>query len=288
MASAVEVGLTLAILALTAGIATKLVQLPGGPQTTPVLAAVLVIVAVFLFPTYPAVSISALLLAAVVVFHRNVRNTMEMVYQPTQAKEAIERRMVDPNEQTNWASVPPTKDNGMYPLPSSPPVVGGVPSTNPPALQNRGTYGEWTIMREPHEQPADAPSQGNGFMSDPRPLDEFNETNPSNPLLGPIKVTEGFEDSPNPKLPPSKNTAVASDRSLSQLEGRPDIGAPQPYGVDPNTPMGAYPINAPRFETTGETNDFNYRPGPTMGMNEFQRYGPDLNKGKNEVFKYYN
>ena len=228
---------------------------------------------------------------------------MAMVYQPSQAKEAIERRMVDPNEQTNWASVPPTQQNGMYPLgallregmpssglmsaagyplPSSPPVVGGVPSTNPPALQNRGTYGEWTIMREPHEQPADAPSQGNGFMSDPRPLDEFNETNPKNPLLGPIKTTEGFEGSP------SSIAAVASDSNLSQLEGRPDIGAPQPYGMDPNAPMGAYPINAPRFETTGETNDFNYRPGANMGMNEFQRYGPDLNKGKNEVFKYYN
>ena len=102
-------------------------------------------------------------------------------------------------------------------------------------------------------------------------------------ILGSPWLDEGVLD--EQPLPRGEGT---SSSSLRLEETRPDIGAPQPYGMDPNTPMGAYPINAPRFETTGEENTYNYRPGPTMGMNEFQRYGPDLNKGKNEVFKYYN
>ena len=270
MSSSYEVGATVALLALTAGVASKSIQLPLPSSALPVLSAILVLAAIAAFYTYPAIALSALLLAAVLMFNRNVRDTMTMVYRPTQAKEAIERRMVDPNETTNWGQVPPTPQTGMYPLPSSPPVVGGLPSTNPPASQNRGTYGEYTIMNEKHVPAHDAPTQGGGFFSEPRPYDEFNETNPKNQkLLGPIKVTEGFA-------------------TLGQEAGRPDIGAPQAFGADPNSPGGAYPINEPRAESAGTSVDFNYRPQEDMGSNVFIRTGPNLNAGKNEVFKYYN
>ena len=152
MTSSIEIGLTLAVLALTAGVVSNSVQVPVGLKYTPALAATLVILAVCLFYRYPAVSLSILLLTAVIVFNRNVRNTMKMVYQPTQGKEAIERRLMNPDETTNWAAVPPTPQTGMYPLPSSPPVVGGLPSTNPPPSQNRGTYGEYTRRRRMHRR----------------------------------------------------------------------------------------------------------------------------------------
>ena len=270
MSSSYEVGATVVLLALTAGVASKSIQLPLPSSALPVVSAILVLAAIAAFYTYPAIALSALLLAAVLMFNRNVRDTMRMVYRPTQAKEAIERRIMNPDEQTNWAQVPPTPQTGMYPVPSSPPVVGGLPSTNPPASQNRGTYGEYTIMNEPHKPAHDAPAQGGGFFSEPRPYDEFNETNPKNQkLLGPMKVTEGFA-------------------SLGQEAGRPDIGAPQAFGADPNAPGGAYPINEPRAESAGNNVDFNYRPQEDMGSNEFIRTGPNLNAAKNEVFKYYN
>jgi hypothetical protein len=266
--TSLEVGATVVLLALTAGVASKAIQVPIPSTAVPVVCAILVLGAIAAFYTYPAIALIALLLAAVLMYDRNIHDTMRMVYRPSQTKEAIERRIVNPDEQTNWSSVPPTPQTGLYPLPSSPPVVGGLPSTNPPAAQNRGTYGEYTIMNEPHKAAHDAPTQGGGFLSEPRPYDEFNETDPKNKLLGPVKVTEGFA-------------------TMGQTAGRPDIGAPEAYGADPNSPGGAYPINEPRALVGGTPVDFNYHPQPDMGSNTFVRSGPNLNVEKNEVFKYY-
>ena len=100
-----------------------------------------------------------------------------------------------------------------------------------------------------------------GFMSAPRPLDEFNEMNPSNPMLGRVKVEEGFE-------------------SLLPKE-------PAPFGAEEGAvPYGSFPRDAQRASSTGEVRGYTYRPEMDTGSNEFKRFGPDLDE-KTDSFKYY-
>jgi hypothetical protein len=101
----------------------------------------------------------------------------------------------------------------------------------------------------------------NGFLSSPRPYDEFKETDPRNPMLGPVKVTEGFE-------------------SLLRAD-------PAPFGDEEgNVPYGSYPRDQARAESQGEVRDFVYRAERDTGSNEFQRCGPNLDE-KTDSFKYY-
>ena len=117
-------------------------------------------------------------------------------------------------------------------------------------------YGDASI---PNERHADAIPYGSD-RSGPRSYDQFKETDPSNPMLGPIR--EGF----------------------ASAEGVVDV--PEAYGEDSEgAPIGSYPINAPRPDGVPEYKDFIYRPEPETGFNEFERFGPDIDE-KKKVLSY--
>jgi len=135
-------------------------------------------------------------------------------------------------------------DRPSIPMPSGPPI-------KPPSY--RGVYGADSIM---NERVGDAVGAAeNGFLSAPRPLNEFKETDPNNPMLGPVKVTEGFQAAP-----------------FGAEEG--------------DVPYGSFPRDAQRASSTGENRGYTYRPEIDTGSNEFKRFGPNLDE-KSDSFKYY-
>jgi len=266
--SPVEVGLTIVVLAVTTAIATKMFTLSNSVTSSPVTAVALVVVALGLFSVYPAVGVSLLLLTAVLMFNRNVRNTMKMIGRPQMrdnfqnvaspltrvSDDVFQGQMNGPRypDRTvaNAAPANESLSNIMYadrppiPMPSGPPI-------KPPSY--RGVYGADSIMNENVGDAVGASE--NGFLSAPRPLSEFKETDPSNPMLGPVKVTEGFQ--------------------------------PAPFGAEEgDVPYGSYPRDAPRASSTGENRGYVYRPEMDTGSNEFKRFGPNLDE-KSDSFKYY-
>ena len=269
-----EIGLTVAVLGLTTAVATKMFVLSSKITSSPITAVVLVVVALALFSVYPAVGISLLLLTAVLMFNRNVRATMKAIGKPlrndnfqnvagtttTTSDDMFQGQMNGPKypDRTvaNAAPANESLTNIMYtnrqpiPLPSRPPV---------PPPSSRGTYGADSIMKEQIGDAVGASERG--FLSAPRPLNEFNETNPNNPMLGPVKVEEGFE-------------------SLLPKE-------PAPFGAEEgDVPYGSFPRDAQRASSTGEVRGYTYRPEMDTGSNEFKRFGPDLDE-KTDSFKYY-
>ena len=266
--SPVEVGLTIVVLAVTTAIATKMFTLSNSVTSSPVTAVALVVVALGLFSVYPAVGVSLLLLTAVLMFNRNVRNTMKMIGRPQMrdnfqnvaspltrvSDDVFQGQMNGPRypDRTvaNAAPANESLSNIMYadrpsiPMPSGPPI-------KPPSY--RGVYGADSIMNE-HVGDAVGASE-RGFLSAPRPLSEFKETDPSNPMLGPVKVTEGFQ--------------------------------PAPFGAEEgDVPYGSYPRDQQRASSTGENRGYVYRPEMDTGSNEFKRFGPNLDE-KSDSFKYY-
>ena len=109
-------------------------------------------------------------------------------------------------------------------------------------------YGESSIRTQPH-----APAAPYEFQaSNPRNYEEFAETAPSNPMVGPLK--EGFE--------------------------------PAAYGDEAGAPVeGQFPKEKERPEGEPKPTDYVYRPAADMGSNEFERYGPDMDE-KITSFEY--
>jgi len=258
--SPVEVGLTVVVLALTTAIATKMFTLSNKVTSSPVTAVVLVVLAIALFSTYPAVGISLLLLTAVLMFNRNVRkalkglDTFQNVTAQPISDDIFQGQMNGPSHPDRTVANAPSANESastvMYanrppiPMPSGPPV---------PASASRGTYGADSIMTEKVGDAVGASE--NGFLSAPRPLDEFKETDPNNPMLGPVKIQEGFE--------------------------------PAPFGAEEgDVPYGSFPRDAQRAWSTGELRGYDYRPEADTGSNEFKRFGPNLDE-KSDSFKYY-
>ena len=113
------------------------------------------------------------------------------------------------------------------------------------------TYGDVSIAQQPS---ATAHPATPGNNEGPRDYSQFAETDDTNPMLGPQKVTEGFE--------------------------------PAPYGEDSAAPAdGQYPKDAERPMGSVEVRPFLYRPEADTGSNTFERYGPDLDE-KKKVFQY--
>ncbi len=114
-------------------------------------------------------------------------------------------------------------------------------------------YGDATI---PSEAQVPAVPYGSA-SSQPRNYDQFKETDPANPMLGPLR--EGF----------------------ASAEGVVDV--PEAYGAEAGAPIGSFPIGAERPSGTPEMKDFMYRPEPDTGFNEFERFGPDIDEKKKAI-----
>ena len=125
-------------------------------------------------------------------------------------------------------------------------------NVNRTILSSSRAYGDRTIMTQPHVTARPFESESSG----PRPYGQFQETNPANPMLGPIKsaIQEPFE--------------------------------PAPYGDEQGAPVeGQFPKEQDRTSSSPETQDYTYRPDAATGSTEFERYGPDLDE-KMDAFKY--
>jgi hypothetical protein len=264
-----EIGLTVAVLALTTAVATKMFSLSNKVTSSPVTAVVLVFLAIGVFTKYPAVGISLLLLTAVLMFNRNVRKALKGINRPMKANDNFQNvagtttttsddmfqgQMNGPSHPDRTvANAAPANESlssimnvnrPPIPMPSGPPIP-------PPTY--RGVYGADSIMKENVGDAVGASE--NGFLSAPRPLNEFKETDPSNPMLGPVKVEEGFQ--------------------------------PAPFGAEEgDVPYGSFPRDQQRAWSNGETRGYTYRPEDDTGSNEFKRFGPNLDE-KSDSFKYY-
>jgi hypothetical protein len=118
-------------------------------------------------------------------------------------------------------------------------------------FSNVSTYGESSIMKQ-HMGNADPYATA---RSGPRSYPEFQETNPTNPMLG-------------PKI---ENFATQE---------------PAPYGDEQGSPVdGQFPKEAARASSAPEAIEYNYRPDASTGDNTFTRFGPDLDE-KKKVFAY--
>ena len=126
-------------------------------------------------------------------------------------------------------------------------------------FSEKTNYGDVSI---PAERMGDAIPYGSD-ASQPRRYDEFRETDPQNPMLGPIR--EGFSSAPG----------VAD-------------GDEGPIGLDAEAgaPVGSYPLDKPRPEGRPEPRDFVYRPEPDTGDNTFIPVGKPLEDTKVTAFKY--
>lgn len=109
-------------------------------------------------------------------------------------------------------------------------------------------YGENSIRTQAVADAVPHESQKSG----PRAYDEFNETAPNNPMIGPLQ--EGFE--------------------------------PAPYGNEAGAPVdGQFPKEKERPEAALNPMDHAYRPAPDTGSNEFERHGPNIDQ-KTDAFAY--
>jgi hypothetical protein len=116
------------------------------------------------------------------------------------------------------------------------------------ALSHSSTYGNNSIMTMPSVPASPYNSQSSG----PRTYEEFQETDASNPMLGP-KI-ENFE--------------------------------PAPYGQEQGSPVdGQFPKEEPRASDAPTPTDFAYRPEDDTGDNTFKRFGPDMDE-KKMIFSY--
>jgi hypothetical protein len=120
-------------------------------------------------------------------------------------------------------------------------------------------YGDVSI---PAERVGDAIPYGSS-ASQPRQYDQFRETDPQNPMLGPIR--EGFSSAPG----------IAD-------------GDEGPIGLDSEAgaPVGSYPLDKKRAQGTPEPRDFIYRPEPDTGDNTFVPVGKPMEDTKITAFKY--
>lgn len=118
----------------------------------------------------------------------------------------------------------------------------------------KSAYGDASI-------PAEANSKAVPYASDksgPRAYDQFRETDPSNPMLGPLH--EGF---------------------VSSI-------AEEPEGVESASaaaPVGSFPLENERPSSTPDARDFVYKPDSDTGSNEFKRFGPQMDvKGRSFAY----
>ena len=111
---------------------------------------------------------------------------------------------------------------------------------------SKSTYGADSIRKNPIQTASPYESASSG----PRSYNEFAETNPTNPMIGPVnRPVEGFE--------------------------------PAAYGDEAGAPVeGQYPTDEDRPQGESEPVDYMYRPSEDTGTNAFERYGPDMDEKK--------
>ena len=122
---------------------------------------------------------------------------------------------------------------------------------NAASLLAKSSYGDASI---PAESMGAAVPYGSA-ASQPRLYDQFKETDPANPMLGPVR--EGF-------------ATAGGVVDEPEAFGKPNDAAP----------VGSYPIDETRASSTPEPRDYVYRPEPDTGSNEFVRFGPDMDEKK--------
>ncbi len=116
----------------------------------------------------------------------------------------------------------------------------------------KSAYGDVSISAEPAATAVPYASEKSG----PRKYDQFNETDPNNAMLGPVR--EGFVGA---------SAIVDVPAGLSA-----DAGAPV---------EGEYPLDAARPSATASAQETGtYRPAADMGDNTFTRFGPDMDMKK--------
>jgi hypothetical protein len=127
-------------------------------------------------------------------------------------------------------------------------------------FSEKTNYGDASI---PAERMGDAVRYGSD-ASQPRQYDQFRETDPANPMLGPIR--EGFSSAPG----------------IADGDGGGPIGLDSEAGA----PVGSYPLDKPRAQGAPEPRDFVYRPEPDTGDNTFVPVGKPMEDTKTTAFKY--
>jgi hypothetical protein len=120
------------------------------------------------------------------------------------------------------------------------------------------SYGDVSIPAEKHQDATPYATD----ESQPREYDQFRETDPKNPMLGPIR--EGFSTAP----------------------GIADGDGPAGVDTDIGAPIGSYPIDKERANSVPEPRDFLYRPEPDTGDNSFHPIGKPMEDTKMTAFKY--
>lgn len=121
----------------------------------------------------------------------------------------------------------------------------------------RSTYGDVSIAAEAAATAVPYASEKSG----PRRYDQFNETDASNAMLGPVR--EGFVGASAIADVPAGLSADAG----APVEGEFPIDAPRPHAAPVAQPTGTY------------------RPATDMGDNTFTRFGPDMDQ-KKRAFAY--
>ena len=120
----------------------------------------------------------------------------------------------------------------------------------------KSAYGDASI---PAENTATAVPYASD-KSGPRAYDQFRETDPSNPMLGPLH--EGF---------------VSSIADAEEPEGVESASAA--------APVGQFPLDNERPSSTPDARDFVYKPDSDTGSNEFKRFGPQMDvKGRSFAY----
>lgn len=118
----------------------------------------------------------------------------------------------------------------------------------------KSSYGDISIPAEGSATAVPYASEKSG----PRAYDQFRETDPSNPMLGPLR--EGFVSNVTEEPEGVESTSAAA-------------------------PVGSFPLEDERPSSTPEAREFVYRPDADTGSNEFKRFGPQMDvKGRSFAY----
>ena len=287
--SIIDLLVSIGVLFGTSAVATNSVTLPTALAST-ASGAVLLVAGLLVSTVMPMTGISLLILAIILFFRRNMNHTIQGTLRSFEAERAY-----GPNL--------PVYGESTIPLDQQGPQTPGYDSTHLEArtyTQNLGTLDapEGQVlsgfdMRATHSIDSDIMNRGPLQAVDALQADSRHAVHGVDSLL------QGFENPAQPGVGTSAQPVVGRqaqpvvdsqflrgiDSTIQRaVEGFGPATIEESTELDP--PKGQYRTDESRETATPVAESYMYRPAADTGFNDFQRFGPQMDK-KVDSFRYY-
>lgn len=302
--SLVDLLVSIGVLFGTSAVATNAFTLPAALAST-ASGAVLLVAGLLVSTVMPMTGISLLILAIILFFRRNMNHTIQGTLRSFEAERAY-----GPNAPVYGESTIPLDQQGSQ--------TPGYDSTHLEArtyTQNLGTLGvpsdqamQGFDMRATHSIDSDIMNRGplQAFDSQAQPAVDSQVQPAVDSLLrglgsslqgvgsllqGVDGLVQGFDNSAEPVVGRQAEPVVdrhflnGTDSTVMRaVEGF--VPATIEQSAELNPPKGQYRTDESRETATPVADSYMYRPAADTGSNDFQRFGPQMDK-KVDSFRYY-